>query len=100
MLFIKKNKKYYFLNEFENIEEIEESKNRIDFNLSQIKFKTTNRKFSTKNICINLDKRENKAKQIKLPEELKVITQEKIICTKKIPKITMKLLIQIELRIK
>jgi hypothetical protein len=98
ILFIGRNKRYYKTNEFENLEEIDEKRNKIEYNLTKIKFKYNNENFSKKVIAIDLRKEENTGGQIEISPELVIINKNQLICKVKSSEIKQKLLIKIEMR--
>lgn len=97
-MFIGRNKKYYKTNEFENLEEIDEKRNKIEYNLAKIRFKYNNENFSKKVIAIDLREEENTGGQIQISPELVIINKNQLICKAKSSEIKQKLLIKIEMR--
>ena len=84
---------------FENIEEIEETRSKIQYNLSKIRFQTKNTKFNKKIICVDLNEKENRTGKIKLPELITITNSEQLICRQKTTNTKKKLLVKIEMRL-
>lgn len=98
--FVKENDKYYPIQEFQILEEINESNNQIQQNLKEIKFKIKKTKKKKKILELNLTGKISKAENINLPLNFAITNPEKIICTRKTSNFKGKTLIKIEMGIK
>lgn len=96
-----KEKLYHSINEFTEMEEIKENFNEVKENLDSIEFKINTKIFKSKVIHLNLNKGKKliKAKDIVLPEKVKILNPEQKILTLKSSNINIKLLLKIEVRI-
>lgn len=83
------------------MEEIKENFNELKENLESIEFKINKKTFKSKVIHINLNKGKKliKAKDIFLPEKVKILNPDQKILTLKSNNINVKLLLKLEMRI-
>jgi hypothetical protein len=95
---------YYPVNEFVDVHEIKENFNEITENLGKVEFRINIRNFHKRIICLNLQADKEitiiKAEKIFMPNIAKVLNTQQEILTIKPNKITIKLLLKLEVRIK